>query len=75
VANKTMAYGKPDDNCNDNNDSQDNQLHFHVLKPHLAPQPLPLPLENISLPTNMPPTIALSKNKNIYGHKLVTTTP
>jgi hypothetical protein len=75
VADKTSTNGKPDYERNGDDDSQDNQLHFHVLKPHLAPQPLPLPLENISLPTNMPPTIALSKNKNIYGHKLVTTTP
>jgi hypothetical protein len=74
VTTKTVAYGEPDDDCNDNDDGQDNKLNFHALKPHLAPELLPLPLENISLPNQQPSPSLHETTKRLHGQKILART-
>jgi hypothetical protein len=69
VADKTSTNGKPDYERNGDDDSQDNQLHFHVLEPHLTPKLFALPLVNISLketppPPGTPQTSVTAKNQS-----------
>ncbi len=74
VTTKTMAYGEPDDDCNDNDDGQDNKLNFHVLKPHLAPELLPLPLENISLPNQQPSPSLHETTERLHSQEILART-
>lgn len=49
MADETAADGQPDDDNDHNNDGKNNELHFHVLKPHLAPELSSGTLEIVSL--------------------------
>lgn len=49
MADETAADGQPDDNNDHNNDGKNNELHFHVLEPHLAPELSSGTLEIVSL--------------------------
>lgn len=74
VTTKTMAYGEPDDDRNGNDDGQDNKLNFHVLKPHLPPELLPLPLENISLPNQQPSPSLHETTERLHSQEILART-
>jgi hypothetical protein len=53
VANEALAHGKPNNDADHNDNGEDDELHFHVLEPHLPPELFALPLKVVSLETKI----------------------
>jgi len=53
LASKALADGKPNNDADHNDDGKDDELHFHVLEPHLTTELFALPLEVVGLETKI----------------------
>jgi len=53
LASEALADGKPNNDADHNDDGKDDELHFHVLEPHLPPKLFALPLEVVGLETKI----------------------
>lgn len=53
LASKAFADGKPNNDADHNDDGEDDELHFHVLEPHLTPELFALTLEVVGLETKI----------------------